>query len=266
MQMSQWMKELESHLFLNTTDQQMIHQEIALADLLDKKKAQSFLQAYGKQITAVNLHAPSTYFSSNLGIACSAYVTTLALNHYRLPITAKSLKIQLYWNEEQQADRMAIKLDSDQGVQGEHSAKWRRKQLEKLIEETVTPVIQSLANAADYRVRELWGQFTNGIEYGKKVALNLTKTDTEKERVLSDFHWLTRVASPSLFQSKKNALDFPYIEVESPTEPGVMRRMKPTCCLFYQTECGTNKCYNCPRLTPEDREKRKQELLAVKVK
>lgn len=261
MNINQWINDMESHFFLYTRDQPIVHQELAIINLINSKQAvSSFLQAYGKQIKAFNLQAPATYFSSKLGIACSAYVTILALHHFVVPLTTNSLAIQLYRNEQYNEDGMVLKLNSDKWQQGGQSKEWRMEQIEKLFQTTVTPLLQSFAVAANIRIRELWGQVTNGLEYGKKVGLNLAENEAQKERIHADFNWLTKAASPLLFNSSKNELDFPYIEVASPTEPGVMKRMKPTCCLYYQTECSTSKCYTCPRMTSVQREERRLEL------
>ncbi|MFC0472249.1 (2Fe-2S)-binding protein [Halalkalibacter kiskunsagensis] len=254
-------KIVTSHFFLHSSDQKDIQKEVLMKELLDQKQAESVLKLYGKQIKALNDQVPATYLSSKLGIICSAYITMLGLHQVILPIP-NSLSIQFYQDEKYQVDTIAFKVNIDNCYYAESHKESRREQLANFFETFITPLIINLSKTVNIRLRELWGQLLHGIEYGRKIALDLTANEREKILLDQDYHWLIKEANPSIFQSEKHVLDFPYMEVQNPTSPCMMQRMKPTCCLYYQTEGAHGKCYTCPRMTPAEREKRKQEVLA----
>ena len=145
---------------------------------------------------------------------------------------------------------------------GDGSREWRRQEISLLFTSTVTPLLDCISDQVQIRPRELWGQLLNGLEYGKTIAIQLAETADERQAINDDFHWLTKQASHDLFNSLKNRLDFPLKEIENPTVPGQMQRMKATCCLYYQTEGSKGKCYTCPRMSVKEREIRKKEIVA----
>ncbi|MCM3713806.1 (2Fe-2S)-binding protein [Alkalihalobacillus oceani] len=260
MDYNQMVAELEARFFLYTKDQPVVHQEFVVEQLLLQEEAKAFLHKYGKQIKALTPHPPATYFCSKLGIAAAGIVTMLARQHLLLPMTPASLSAQFYWDDTYQVDGMVFKINSLNWQEGPRTDEWRRTEIEQLIHNLLTPVVTTFSQAVDIRPRELWGQLAAGLEYGKTVGLSLAGDDEEAERIERDFQWLMKDADPALFASRKNALDFPHRLVESLSEPGVMKRMKPTCCLYYQTEQAKRKCVTCPRLTAADKAKIKEEI------
>lgn len=260
MDYNQIVAELEARFFLYTKDQTVVHQDFAVEQLLQQVEAKAFLHIYGKQIKALTPHPPATYFCSKLGIAVAGIVTMLARHHLLLPMTPASLTAQFYRDDTYQVDGMVFKINSLNWQEGPRTGDWRRVEIEQLIQSLLTPVVTNFSQAVDIRPRELWGQVAAGLEYGKTVALSLAADHEEAERIERDFLWLMKEADSALFASRKNALDFPHRLVESLSEPGVMKRMKPTCCLYYQTERAKRKCVTCPRLTAADKAQLKEEI------
>jgi ferric iron reductase protein FhuF len=255
-------KLIEGQFLLSSQDRENVYEEISLEELLNPDKAVHFLNEYSKQMKALNKQVPATYFFSMFGITCSSFLAMLGLHHVVVPITLHSISVQLYRNEQYQSNTMAFKLNNTDWETGAGSVEWRRQHISSLFKTTVTPLLDQLSEQVSIRPRELWGQLLNGLEYGKKVALNLATTDKERKVLQEDFHWLTKEANHELFNSLKNRLDFPLIEIENPTVPGQMQRLKATCCLYYQTEGSKGKCYTCPRMTTSEREQRKKEIIA----
>ncbi|MFC0558313.1 (2Fe-2S)-binding protein [Halalkalibacter alkalisediminis] len=253
---------VDKHFFLSSKDQESVYYESKLIDLFETNQATLFLELYSKQMKALKPQVPATYFFSMFGITCSGFITMLTLHQVVTPLTLSTVSTQLYRNEKYQLDSMVFTLNGGDWQKGDGTVEWKRKHISSLFTSTITPLLDHLADIVDIRPRELWGQLLHGLEYGWKVALNLAETEEERRRLNQDFQWITKEASQVLFNSLKNRLDFPYIEIENPTTPGLMQRMKPTCCLYYQTVGAKAKCYTCPRMTPTERERRKKEIIA----
>ncbi|WP_227935121.1 (2Fe-2S)-binding protein [Alkalihalobacillus deserti] len=253
---------LEKHFFLSSKGQEGVYQEITLEYLCQSNQATLFLEQYSKQIKALKPQVPATYFFSMFGITCSGFLAMLILHQVVVPLSLSTVSAQLYKIEKYQSKAIAFKVSSEDWQEGDGTVEWRRKQISSFFTLTVTPLLDSIAKLVDIRPRELWGQLLHGFEYGWKVALNLAANEEERESLNQDFQWITKEASHVLFNSLKNRLDFPHIKIENPTTPGLMQRLKPTCCLYYQTEGAKAKCYTCPRMTVNEREKRKKEIIA----
>jgi ferric iron reductase protein FhuF len=255
-----YMDLLESNYFLYCGDQKNIHKEVALGDLLVSEKTEQFLQEYGKFIKAPDLNVSATYFSSMFGMTCSAFISMLSLYNVKIPVTPSSLLIQFYHNEQYHFDNIAFKLNSEEWYAGENSESWRRDQIGEFLRTFVAPLLEHIAKVADIRVRELWGQLVVGLDFGFNKSLAMAESEEQTEKLKSDYDWLTGKWNTSILFCDKNPLNFPYLEVESAQDPEVKLRIKPTCCLYYQTEGAKNKCYTCPRLTPSEREKLKHTI------
>lgn len=256
-----YMDILESNFFLYCGDQKHIHNELTLGEMLGSENTVPFLEEYGKLIKACSLDVSATYFCGMFGMTCSAYISMLSLYNVAIPVTTDHLNIQFYRNEQYHFDNIAFKLTSEEWNEGEGSESWRRTQIEDFFRTIVTPTLEQISEVAGIRIRELWGQLVVGLDFGFNKGLGLAKTKDQEARLRSDYNWLTNDASPTVFNSKKNALNFPYMKVENPQDPNDFLRIKPTCCLYYQTEGAKNKCYTCPRLKPSEREKMKKETV-----
>ncbi len=252
---------IDKYFFLSSKGQDNVYHEVTLENLCKPKQATLFLEHYSKQMKALRPQVPATYFFGMFGITCSGFIAMLSLHQVVTPLSLTTGVTQLYRNEKYQSNTMAFKLSSENWKIGDGSVEWRRKHIASFFRSTVTPLLDFIADQVEIRPRELWGQVLHGLEYGWKSALNLAVTEEERERLNEDFQWITKEASHDLFNSLKNRLDFPYIEIENPTSSGLMQRMKPTCCLYYQTEGAKAKCYTCPRMTTSEREKRKKEII-----
>ncbi|WP_332696845.1 hypothetical protein [Halalkalibacter lacteus] len=100
------------------------------------------------------------------------------------------------------------------------------------------------------------------LYFGHDNSLELATSEEQKKKIKNCFVLLTKELESNIYRSNKNPFDIKFHMIESAREPGVYQRMKPSCCLYYQTEGASSKCYGCPRMNDEEREQRRQEIRA----
>ncbi|MNN58340.1 hypothetical protein D3C81_1733850 [compost metagenome] len=78
------------------------------------------------------------------------------------------------------------------------------------------------------------------------------------ETVHADYRYLKDEMPAAVFQLPRNPFHVKVRKVEALADPASTVQMRNRCCLYYRTEGGIY-CYTCPRLTEEERAKRRAE-------
>ncbi|WP_100406211.1 (2Fe-2S)-binding protein [Bacillus solitudinis] len=232
---------------------------------LSEPNSLEFVHRYAEKLKAQKLEVAATYFSSSFGYICAAFQMVLSTQNMSLPIKP-STTVQIFHNKEYDYYALAYKFNEwlPNEAKQVRGSDWRREQLTSFYQGTVAPILMSLSQVTGIRIRELWGQLLIGLHYGHQVGLDNITEVSQLIALKEDYNWLIQEANPSIFLSDSHPLRFPHREVESLREPDKMIRMKPTCCLYYETSDSRNtKCYTCPRLSEAERgERRKKALMA----
>jgi ferric iron reductase protein FhuF len=81
-----------------------------------------------------------------------------------------------------------------------------------------------------------------------------------KDRFAEDYETLCEL-SPEVFNLKKNPFIHKPKYISNPyEEPEKPMLIRSSCCMYYKKENGT-LCYNCPRMTPQERENKRLEIM-----
>ncbi|EGL83125.1 ferric iron reductase [Caldalkalibacillus thermarum TA2.A1] len=252
---------LEKTFFLRTDNHPQQIMSVSLDALLHPESVQQFIKAYGEKIKATIPDVVATFFSSYYGYLLSGVQYMISCHDTILDLSLANVEVQVYRAQPHDYYGLVFKVKKQSTEEPSCDRKqWRQEILEKLYSHNVVPLLQSFVKATNVRIRDLWGQVALSLYYGHDKILEYAQQEEQRRKVLADFHFLTKELHPQVFGLKNNPFDITFRMIEAPTEPGSFLRMKPSCCLYYLTEGAANKCYTCPRMTAEEREKRKLEI------
>jgi hypothetical protein len=237
---------------------------VRLSDFNNKEVINDFIDNYGEKIKALNSEVAATYFCSAYGWMLSGLQYVLSHYDTALNTSLSNIELQMYYDKEHNYYGIGFRfIDCKDAPLSTERKQWRRDVLEKLYSTNVAPLVNLFHEATNVRLRDLYGQLSIGIYNGYDRVVEICQSVEEKAKIKDDFHFLTKELSPTIFNLKKNPFNISFSMIESPREEGVTIRMKPSCCLYYQTEGATTKCYGCPRMTNEERRERKKAILAT---
>ncbi|MFN7249967.1 MAG: hypothetical protein ACK4M9_04160 [Anaerobacillus sp.] len=236
---------------------------VHLADFNKKEVINEFINIYGEKIKALNSEVAATYFFSIYGWILSGLQYVLSHYDTALNVSLSNIELQMYYDKEHNYYGLGFRfIDCKDFPLSTERNQWRRDVLEKLYSTNVVPLVNLFHEATNVRLRDLYGQLSIGLYHGHDRVVEICQLVEEVAKIKDDFNFLTKELSPTIFNLKKNPFNISFGMIESPREEGVMIRMKPSCCLYYQTEGATTKCYGCPRMTNEERRERKNQILA----
>lgn len=232
---------------------------IKLSNLMDPLEIKEFVIIYSEKLKALTPQVAATYFCKYYGWALAGFHYFHSLN-YNVNMSPSNIEIQLYYDEGHDYYGLVFKLVDPILQPGKKEGIDER--IRYLYKENVTPLLEAFVIETGLKIRELWGQLCIGLYFGYDFNLKESITDVQRQNVIQDFDYLTKTLDSEIFKTKKNPLDITFKMIPNARNPEVYQRMKPTCCLYYQTEDATNKCYGCPRMSDAEREVRRQEIIA----
>ncbi len=236
---------------------------LLLSELSHKKIMNEFIDLYSTKIKGVNSDVVATYFCSAYGWFLSSLQYIMSVFDTTYNTLLANIELQIYFDEDEKYYGICFRIvDQKEIFLTGFREGWRSTTLEQLYAKNVVPLVELLHQATSVRKRELYGQLAIGLYNGHDLNMKLAKSKEQKEIVQKDFSFLTKELGNHLFGMPKNPLDISFKLIESPREKGVMIKLKPSCCLYYQTEGATTKCYDCPRMSEEERAERKKRILA----
>lgn len=255
---------LNEHYYVSSVRKQEVLLTVGGEQLLQREHARAFLELYGKGIKAEVLDAACTYFASWISGLCAAKQAALSYYEQSLDTRLSNLTVQLYASESGKPHIQFV-LDHAEAKTcsaGRNREEWVAGELADFYQGAIRPLFESLAEAADVHSTLMWSLLPSGVYYRHDELLKRLQTSAPEAaaRLEKDYHILSKELSGDVFGTRRNPFNIEFRTIPSWKDPSVTLRQKSGCCLYYRTEGGTY-CYTCPRMTDEQRELRKQELL-----
>lgn len=243
-------------------------------ELLDRLRTEQFLVQYQSEIKGLDIQVAATYFAASWRVLCTALHYMASLTLTRLNFQLDNLTLQIVPVHQFPMVFFVLRDDSesawpavaDKAVEAGESGEageadgWQEQQLGSFYKETLQPVMESVAGVSKLPVTQLWGQLPLGIAYYIKQLANRLDTAEQRERLWAD-HESVKEMSAEWFGVKRNPFTIKEILVDNPYSPGEKTPLKPTCCLAYRTKTDIGYCYACPKLTKQQREEKRIELM-----
>lgn len=252
-------KQLQENYLITFTDHPQIIYKATLSSLKNPSEMKEFVRVYSEKLKAHTSQVAATYFCKYFGWSLAGFHYLHSLD-YHVDAAPSNIELQLYFDEGHDYYGLVFKL-ADSSLQNEIRA-GIEGEIETLYRNSVTPLLQAFVVETGIKIRELWGQLCIGLYFGYDFNQKEASSDRQKHHLEQDFFFLTKKMDTELFNARKNPLDITFKMIPNAHNPQIFQRMKPTCCLYYQTEGAANKCYGCPRMSDLEREVRRQEIIA----
>ncbi len=252
---------LERKFYVCLEDREGILFSAPAAALVDRDDMKRCLEKYASCIRASGLHPAATFFCAWIGYVALAQQYMLSAENKKIDLSLSNIDVQLYGKGQRFAFAFKIRRWSEQALpaSGADRRAARHRALAELYGETIRPLFESMAAAADIRTGQLWGQLPARFEYYRKILLSELPEAGLKTRMTEDYDALLHEVEPAVFGEKKNPFGVKFHWVEDPREAGKQIPLKSACCLYYKTE-GGEYCYTCPRMKETERAERRRKL------
>ncbi|WP_438431354.1 (2Fe-2S)-binding protein [Gorillibacterium sp. sgz500922] len=234
----------------------------SFAELARPEGALVFAQAFASRLRARTLDVAGTYLASWLARLSGAYQETLVQASAELRLQPENTF--LYLSGEGPAVSLSFFLKTAElrplpaGV-GRGSA--ARAGMDRFYGELVRPLFESVAAAAAVQPQTLWALLATSLRYGWDRLQAKELPEPYGSRLAHDFSYLMQEMPGEIFGTgSRNPLAVRFRSVDSPYEPGAKVLIRAACCLAYKTDNGYGYCYNCPKLSREEREEQFREI------
>ncbi|MCQ4085398.1 (2Fe-2S)-binding protein [Saccharibacillus sp. JS10] len=237
-----------------------------LEELSTPEGAKSFLHTFAQLLQAPDLQAAVTYFCSWFSGAVTASLYFPVVKGIRPDFSASNLSAQLF-RYDNGGHSMQIVIDSrlaEPAPQKESPARWTEEGFRLFYGETCRPLFENFAALSGVPVGMIWAQLPGRLDYFAQtwrthpdLSVELAPYVEQLEKSYAQIKNL----EPQLFGRKKNPFDLRFRYIEHMTDPTQQIQMRPSCCLYHMLP-GAEACYNCPKLSEQDRVERREKARA----
>ncbi|RTE09369.1 (2Fe-2S)-binding protein [Paenibacillus whitsoniae] len=223
------------------------------------------IAAYAPLMKALEPAAAAAYLTGRLGNLNTAVHYMLA-HDARIDLSPERWTLQIYQHERGYAEfRYVLSeiVELEGPLSGQRSL-WREQQLRHWYGNVMRPIVEVIAAAADMDITQLWRLFPMKFPYFHEALQKMPDHESIAQKFGEDYKFALHELDGEPFGRVRNPLDVTFCTVDYPAAPGQpdeQIRMKTSCCMYHRTE-GGYYCYTCPRLKPEERAKRKEEMRA----
>ncbi|WP_168120998.1 (2Fe-2S)-binding protein [Paenibacillus sp. HB172176] len=221
--------------------------ELLKADALNVVFEQS-----GTVLRATSKELPASVLGLSLyGLAASQLIV-LAQYSMWVDLTVDNLEFQLQPHETYVTPGYRIRrLKFDSVPDGNFREAFLEEAWRNFFTLTVVPLVGRIAAFAGVKPQLIWNQFA-----GRQSQLrDYIHENEEREEILGNFEredTLLSGLAPEWFGLRRNPFVHKPKYIENPYQEGKKMMIRSSCCLYDKRENG-KKCYNCPRLTEQER-------------
>ncbi|MHA6484073.1 (2Fe-2S)-binding protein [Paenibacillus sp. strain BS8-2] len=239
------------------------HAEWPAKDLLDPDVAKDVLNRTGMLWKACGYELPVSYVGITMFNFCVTSLFFSAKDNVWVNFKLEDMTFQLEQHDDHahigyrldKLDIVPLPADENERQTFLNSA-WPQ-----WIAEMIKPFVEGIARAGGLKAEMIWGQFgaqlLSTLEY---VSSNLG-VPALVARIEADLP-LLQALDPECFGRRRNPFIHKPRYVDNPwSPPDGTYMLRSACCMFDHREDG-QKCYNCPRMLPEERDERRKLVLA----
>ncbi|MGG4554185.1 hypothetical protein [Paenibacillus humicus] len=251
---------LEQHCHVVRSFREQAIYTVEGQELLDRQQIEQFLTLYQSEIKGLDIQVAATYFAASWRVLCTALHYMASLTSSQLNFRLDNLTLQIVRVQQFPTIFFVLQDHTESASPEGEASVWQEQRLGCFYQETLRPVMETVAGVSKLPVTQLWGQLPLGIVYYIKQLANRLDTAEQRERLWAD-HESVKEMSAEWFGVKRNPFALKEIMVDNPYTPGEMMPLKPTCCLAYRTKTDLGYCYTCPKLTKQQREEKRSQLM-----
>jgi ferric iron reductase protein FhuF len=124
----------------------------------------------------------------------------------------------------------------------------------------IRPAVERIAEQAGVKPDMIWNQFGSRVAGIREYLGKLVTDPVLLARYDDHMRILTDGLTPEDFGRRRNPFIWKPRYIDDPRQEGARMMLRSSCCMYDKRE-GGQKCYNCPKMTPEEREARKTAMV-----
>jgi ferric iron reductase protein FhuF len=231
-------------------------------DLTNPSVARLFLETYGEIIQAEDLNAAATFFANWIRGLTMAQQYLVSLCSNQLDLSLENLTVHLLIRNGYANIAFQLKDTTEYTSYDDKHEVFRNRTLERFYSTTITPLLECMAEVGKAPLGQLWGQLPLTLWSFTQKMHSMTTDDSDQRHIDEDYYYISKEMQPEIFKRKRNPFDVKFREIDNPYNPSEPYWMRPACCQAYRIG-GCVYCYVCPKLTREQRELKKAEIVAA---
>ncbi|QSF42540.1 (2Fe-2S)-binding protein [Paenibacillus tianjinensis] len=258
-QTSELIKDFGSKFDLHPEVPEGARYSFIVKELIREDGMRAFIECYRPIIKGLDDKVAASYFAGSFGNVALAMQYAISVYSVMPEVSLSSLSVHLipaegYW-------RVAFSLDtwtfSPAPADAEQRICWRNGRLTQFYQETAAPLLSVLSKVSGLGPSEIWGQLPTKFNYYIEM-LAAGRHSGLIQTIQADYRYLTDEMPAAVFKLARNPFHVKVRKVEALADPASKVQVRNRCCLYYRTK-GGSYCYTCPRLTEEERAKRRAE-------
>lgn len=237
--------------------------ELPAALLLDRVRAFEALSEHGRLWKATGLELPaSTLGGTFFNLTVMNLVFSAQFNLFvKLPLEALTLQLE----EHHDHAHVGYKINTLETIDIPQSPAERERVMKTAWTEymavTVIPALNAIALAAEVKPDLIWNQFGGQIHSVRAYIREHVPAPGLADLIDAEFAILEALPA-DVFQRRRNPFHHKPRYIDNPwSPPNGQYIVRSSCCMYDRRENGT-KCYTCPMMLPEEREQRRQQVIA----
>ncbi|MBD2869732.1 (2Fe-2S)-binding protein [Paenibacillus arenilitoris] len=238
--------------------------EMPATAFLDKERSRSALLLGGELVQATGMELAASFVGMSFFNLCVAKLIVAAQCNRLLDLPLTELTFQLEPHDDHA--HLGFKLrELNSAALPEDGPARKRLLLDDLtayFQEELNEAIETVAASADVKSAMIWNQFGGQIHAIRDYLPLYEQRQDVLERFERDFAMLKELP-PEVFNRKRNPFIHKPRYIDDPWSPPEGKMLLRSSCCMYDCRVDGEKCYNCPRMLPEEREERRQEVLAA---
>lgn len=238
--------------------------QLPAAEFRNKEAMQIALAAGGQMVQATGNELAASFIGTSLCNACSVMLLMAAQYNRLLDLSMNNLTLQVELHDDHA--HLGYKIESLrwQDLPQEEPA-WSGFLLARMtdyITNEVVPAVEAIAEHAGVKNAMIWSQYAYQLAFVRDFVQENEPRQEVLARFLRGYELVTEGIPAEAFNRKRN----PFLMtsprfVDNPWEPEKPIMLRSSCCM-YNCRVGGEKCYNCPKMTHDEREIRKAQVLA----
>jgi ferric iron reductase protein FhuF len=231
-------------------------------DLLRPEAAKEVLDRTGELWKACGYELPVSYVGMTMFNFCVASLFFSAKDDVWVKFKLEDMTFQFEQHDDHA--HVGYRLDQLEVVplpEGNERLAFLHAAWSEWIRVMIRPFIESIAQAGGLKAEMIWSQFGAQLLSTMDYVRDHLAMSELVDRIQLDLAVIHEL-EPELFGRKRNPFVHKPRFVDNPwSPPDGMYILRSSCCMFDHRE-GGEKCYNCPRMLPEERDERRKLVLA----
>ncbi|CAM4436023.1 ferric iron reductase protein FhuF [Paenibacillus endophyticus] len=237
--------------------------ELPATDFRDREIAYHTLITAGNMVQATSIQLAASFVGISFFNLCITNLIFAAQYNRYLDLSLDNLTYQLESHDDHA--HLGFKIKELRWTEVPLAVEERKAFLEKAFSSSfqneINDIVEAVAVGADVKSGMIWSQVGGQINEVRHYVLEQIKDPALVEAFLRDLDVILSLPA-EVFNRKRNPFVHKPRFIDNPWAPEGGQLMLRSSCCMYDCRVDGQKCYNCPRMLPEERDERRKLVVA----